>query len=193
MFHTYIDSTNDNISFYVGMGDDARVRRMLGRNKHHTHIAKKYGQIRRIIASFDERQDAIELEIKLIAEHHTFRDDPKYNGIGTNYTSGGEGCPCSEETRRKISESIKQGFTNGRVNWNKGKKVSYNITDEDREHRRQQLITYNKSLPRLGKSHTEDTKARMRKSHICSICKTSGHIKTTCPERPISTAKPVEN
>lgn len=184
MFHTYIDWTNDGRPFYVGMGDDARIARKLGRNKHHTHVAKKHGQCREIVLSIDDRQATVDLEIRLIAEHHTFVDDTSYNGIGCNYTKGGEGCPCNEETRRKISESIRRGFENGRVNWNKGKKVSYNLTDEERHRRREQRIAFNKTRPNLGKYHSEEAKAKMRKPHVCSICKTAGHTKTTCLDRP---------
>lgn len=188
MFHTYIDWTDDGRPFYVGMGDDARVSRRLGRNKHHAHVARKHGQNRRIVQSFSERQDAIDLEVKLISEHHTFIDDPAYNGIGCNYTLGGEGCACSEETRHKISESRK-----GTAPWNKGKHgLTYNFSEENRQKAREQRIAFNKTKPMLGKHHSEEAKARMRKPHICSICQTLGHTKTTCPKRPIDAVNQVQ-
>lgn len=62
-------------------------------DKHHTHIARKHGQRREIVLSSEDRQAAIDLEIKLIAKHHTFKNDPEFNDIGYNYTKGGEGCP----------------------------------------------------------------------------------------------------
>lgn len=134
MFHTYVDYTFDEKPFYVGMGNKARVQRMLCRNKHHTHVAKKHGQIRRIIASFDNRESAVELEIKLIAKHHTFIDDPSYNGIGTNYTAGGEGRPCSDEMKQKMRDIIKAQYASGREPWNKGKQgLTFNVSDEVRE------------------------------------------------------------
>jgi len=116
MHHVYIDYTNDDRPFYVGMGLENRLSRRFGRNPRHTNMGKKHGLNRKIVSSFPDREDAVSLEIKLIAEHHTFVDDPDYNGIGCNYTTGGEGCACSEETRKKISESRK-----GQPAWNKGK------------------------------------------------------------------------
>ena len=191
MFHTYVDLTNDGKIFYVGMGDDSRVTHLLGRNKHHSHVAKKHGQIRKIVESFETRQSAVELEIKLIAEHHTFTDDPEYNGIGCNYTRGGEGCACNEETKQKISTSIKRGFASGRNVWNKGKSVSYNVSDEEKIRRSKTLTEYNKTKPRLGKQHSDETRAKMKKAHTCSICARSGHTKTTCPDRPIDVVNAV--
>lgn len=188
MYYAYVDTTDDGRVFYVGMGDDRRLARRLGRNRRHTHTAKKHGLNRCIIATFCERQEAIDLEIKLIAEHHTFVDDTSYNGIGCNYTKGGEGCPCSEETRRKISESRK-----GTVPWNKGKHgLTYNVSEENRQKAREQRIAFNKTKPMLGKHHSEEAKARMRKPHICSICQTLGHTKTTCPKRQIDAVNQVQ-
>ncbi len=179
MFHTYIDWTHDERPFYVGMGDDARVSRRLGRNKHHTHTAKKHGLNRRIVASFEERQAAIDLEIRLIAEHYTFVDDISYNGIGCNYTRGGEGCPCSEETRKKISESRK-----GQPAWNKGL-PGRKLTDEEKEHIAEKLRgsknhMFGKPGTMSGKQHTDETRAKMRKPHLCSRCGEAGHQKRTC-------------
>jgi hypothetical protein len=180
MFHTYIDVTNDGRIFYVGMGNDNRLNRRAARNKRHGHVAKKHGLRREVALSSENRQDAIDHEIKLIAEYHTFVDDPLYNGIGCNYTRGGEGCPCSEETKRKMSEDRR-----GKPTWNKGKHgLKYNFSEETRQKARDQLIAFNQTRPMLGKHHSEDAKTRMRKPHICSICKVTGHTKTTCPKRP---------
>lgn len=185
MFFTYVDFTHDGRPFYVGMGDELRLRRKLGRNKHHTNVVKKHGQNRVIVLETDDRTKAIQLEIELIAKHHTFIDDPFYNAIGCNYTVGGEGCKCSEETKAKMRESIRRGFENGRQVWNKGKQgIVYNISDAQRQQAREQLIAFNKTKPMLGKNHTEEAKAKMRKQHICSNCKSAGHNKSTCRKRP---------
>lgn len=181
MFHTYIDWTNDGRPFYVGMGDDARVARRLGRNKHHTHVARKHGQRREIVLSTEDRQATIDLEIKLIAEHHTFKDDPEFNGIGCNYTKGGEGCPCSEETRQKMRDTIKAQYASGREPWNKGKRgLTYNFSEEDRQKAREQIIAFNMSRPMLGRRHSDEARAKMRKPHRCSKCGEPGHQKRTC-------------
>lgn len=193
MFHTYIDWTNDGRPFYIGMSDDNRINRLLGRNKHHTHIVHKHGQRRELVLSTNIRQETVDLEIKLIAEHHTFKDDPAYNGIGCNYTSGGEGRPCSKEMKQKMRDVINAQYANGREPWNKGKHgLTYNFSEEHREKARRQLIAFNQTRPMLGKHHTDDTKARMRKPHICSICRISGHTKTTCVKRPVTAVNMVQ-
>lgn len=167
------------------MGDDKRIERLLGRNKHHTNVVRKHGQRREIVFSSDDRQATIDLEIKLIAEHHTFINDPAYNGIGCNYTPGGEGRPCSEEMKQQMRDTIQAQFANGREPWNKGKHgLTYNFSEEHRQKAREQFIAFNKTRPMLGKQHTETSLVKMRKSHICSICGTSGHTKTTCQDRP---------
>lgn len=184
MHHVYIDYTNDARPFYVGMGLENRLSRRFGRNPRHTNTGKKHGCNRQIVGSFEKRKDAVSLEIKLIAEHHTFVDDPEYNGIGCNYTTGGEGCACSEETRKKISESRK-----GITPWNKGQSVSYNISPEERKRRADQLAERNRSeLPWLGKRHSDETRSKMRKPHRCSICGVMGHTKTTCRAQKLPSA-----
>lgn len=121
MFHTYIDWTDDKRPFYVGMGDDNRIRVLSPRNKRYGHVANKHGRHREIVRSFENRADAISLEVLLISKHHTFVDDPSYNGIGCNYTIGGEGCACSEETKQKMRNKIRDQFASGRTVLNKGK------------------------------------------------------------------------
>lgn len=184
MFHTYVDWTTDGRPFYVGMGDDHRIHVMSQRNKRYGHVAKKHGLRREVVQSFEDRQAAVDLEIALINEYHTFVDDPLYNDIGCNYTRGGEGCPCSEETKQKMRDSIRAQYAAGREPWNKGKRVQYRKTEKSTEQRRNAIIAFNKSRPMLGKQHTEEALAKMRKPHVCSICKTPRHTKTTCPERP---------
>lgn len=178
MYHTYIDTTTDGRPFYVGMGDEHRVK-CFQRNKHHTHVSQKHGLQRSIIATFEERKDAVDLEIKLIAEHHTFVDDPNYNGIGCNYTTGGEGQSWTQEMRRKFSDAAK-----GRIPWNKGRRDLRPRTKEEKQHLREantgeRNAMYGKS-PNWGKKHSDETRAKMRKSHRCSICEQQGHTKMTC-------------
>jgi hypothetical protein len=69
-------------------------------------VASKYGFHRVIVFSTDDEGLAFDKEVCLIAEHHTFVDDLNYNGVGCNYTKGGEGSSghsTSEETRHKLS------------------------------------------------------------------------------------------
>lgn len=91
--------------FYVGKGNVARLGKKT-RNKHHSNVAMKHGVNRVIVLSTDDENVAFGEEVRLIAEHHTFVDDPFYSDVGCNYTKGGEGSSdhiASEETRRKLS------------------------------------------------------------------------------------------
>lgn len=83
-----------------------------------------------------------------------------------------------------MRDSIRAQYASGREPWNKGKRVQYRKTEKSAEQRRNAIIAFNKSRPILGKHHTEEALTKMRKPHVCSVCKTSGHTKTTCPERP---------
>lgn len=178
MYYTYVDETLHGIPFYVGMGDAIRVKR-IQRNKHHTHICLKHGINRKIIGTFEDRKDAVELEIKLIAEYHTFVDDHAYNGIGCNYTAGGEGCACSAETKQKISDKQR-----GKTPWNKGRRDLRPRTEEEKQHLRNANMGARNAMfgksPNWGKKHTDETRAKMRKPHLCSSCGQSGHTKRTC-------------
>lgn len=181
IYYVYIDQTNDGKVFYVGMGLKLRVNRLKDRNKKHTNVSNKYGQYRQIIAQFSERQLANEFEIQLISEYHTFVDDPNYNGIGCNYTKGGEGCACSEETKQKISKS-----QSGKIPWNKGL-PGKPLTEEQKKLLSEKFSGENNPMfgkqPWLGKLHSEETKNKMRKSKPCSVCGLIGHNKLTCKER----------
>lgn len=114
-----------NIPFYVGKGSGNRAR-VVRRGRHYNHIVNKLGRLGlsveiRVIADSLSEQDAFDLEIKRIAK---WRDA----GVSLlNRTSGGEGPSgwkrsaahsqklllansgriVSDETRRKISESLK--------------------------------------------------------------------------------------
>lgn len=106
-FHTYVDRADDGRPFYVGMGNDDRIKGF-ERNAKHSNVAAKHGIKREIIASFDQRQNAVELEIKLIAELHTFVDDPLRSDIACNFTVGGDGLSSpSKESRKLLSEKAK--------------------------------------------------------------------------------------
>ena len=113
--------------FYVGKGDDRRVQ-LVKRNGLHTRTSKRLGFQRVVIFETASEVDALNLEIAKIAEHHTYVHDPSYNGVGCNFTKGGDGVtgkrhtpesraritaaligrPCSEETRRKIGARTSQ-------------------------------------------------------------------------------------
>lgn len=92
MWYVYVDWTTEPSPrpFYVGKGTVARVQRVL-RSKHHSAVMRKYGLERKVLVSFLAERDALDHEIELIAEHHTYVYDSRYNGIGCNHTVGGDG------------------------------------------------------------------------------------------------------
>lgn len=110
-FYVYVDYRLDtNLPFYVGKGQDLRVK-LEKRNRYHERICKKHGFQREVLFGTTEERFALEEEVRLIAELKT-RD---YHG-GANFTDGGEGTVGwlpSEETRKRISLGNK-GKTKGR-------------------------------------------------------------------------------
>ena len=109
-YYVYVDRTEDTgAPFYVGYGNRYRVRCLLKRNRWHTHIAKKHGIVRKTIHAVCSEDEAKALEVKAIAELHTFVDDPEYNGVGCNLTPGGEGHrPCKAERERMRQRALKR-------------------------------------------------------------------------------------
>lgn len=94
--------------FYCGKGDERRLKRRY-RNKHHRHVAQKHGMERRVLFGTRDEQFALDEEVRVIAEMHTYVYDPAYNGLGANYTSGGDGVSGHRDTleqraRRSVSQ-----------------------------------------------------------------------------------------
>lgn len=88
----YVDRTSDGVPFYVGKGNARRVH-LLQRNKKHTAIANKYGQIRTIEFETDSLDIVNFEEVRLIASYETFIGDYPDNAFACNFTRGGEGQP----------------------------------------------------------------------------------------------------
>lgn len=110
MFFVYEDWTLEDAPrcFYVGKGEKRRVK-CKRRNRHHANITKMYGLDRRIVLSTRVETDALDAEIRLIAERKTCVYAQDYI-FGANYTFGGEGTSGyypSAETRAKMSASAK--------------------------------------------------------------------------------------
>lgn len=76
--------------FYVGKGQDRRLR-IKKRNKLHRHVSKHHGLNRVVVLITSDEALAHAHEKALIVEHRTFVRDAAYNGIGCNFTEGGEG------------------------------------------------------------------------------------------------------
>lgn len=91
LFFVYVDFTEDDgRPFYVGKGTMQRIKAS-SRNAYHDRVAKKHGMRREVALETPSEFEALNREIRLIAELHTFTGDPHWNGIGTNFTEGGEG------------------------------------------------------------------------------------------------------
>lgn len=107
MFFGYVDYTNDGEPFYVGIGNDLRVRRLGSRNSKHDGIRRKHGQRREVLFVSSDWLATKNWEIATVAELRTYyRDNP----MGCNFTMGGDGTvgwKPSEETRAKWSRQRK--------------------------------------------------------------------------------------
>lgn len=76
-----------------------------------------------------------EMEIYYISLYNSFND-------GYNLTSGGNySYVISEETRIKNSESVKKQFKNGRVVWNKGKKLKSSHINKSTETKKKRFAS----------------------------------------------------
>lgn len=76
---------DDGLPFYVGMGSTTRPFEFHGRNKFWHNVKNKHGVDVKIVAENLTRDEAFELERKLISEYRS-----KFNTL-TNITDGGEG------------------------------------------------------------------------------------------------------
>lgn len=130
-----------------------------------------------IVGISKDKNELKHMEIQLIAKHNSFDK-------GYNMTKGGDGSlgvPCSEETRKKISESKKghphpphvaQAMLEGLLKkgpWNKGKVGVYTPQQRKKYSDAQKRRFAGTSGTFKGKHHTKETKqqmalsARMRK------------------------------
>ena len=125
-YGAYLHCKPDGTPFYVGKGDVKRMRDLYtGRNKHHKHITKKYGNAN-ILKGFMEcssEEIAFDLEIGLIK-------CLKRMGVKlANYTDGGDvgakGYRHTEESKeknrqaklgKKLSEETKKKMSLAKLN-----------------------------------------------------------------------------
>ena len=106
-FFVYVDyRAGAGRPFYVGKGDEARVKKLQRRNQLHTNIARKHGQRRVIAYTLASEADAFHMERLLIAGLCTRVEDG-----GANFTDGGEGASNpSLETRAKLSAASRKAW-----------------------------------------------------------------------------------
>lgn len=108
--YVYVDYKPDMTPFYVGIGNYKRILSP-NRNSHHKNICEKYEDcFREVIAIFENRKDAENLEISLINKYGR-----KDVGLGplVNLTDGGEGIlNISPHSREKSSKTHKAMWAN---------------------------------------------------------------------------------
>jgi hypothetical protein len=101
-FYGYVDRTSDGRAFYVGKGTLRRVRLIKRRNTKHRGVAAKYGITRTVEFSSDVESEVLAWERSTIALLGT---SANVDGIGCNFTAGGETIIFSEETLKRMREA----------------------------------------------------------------------------------------
>ena len=153
-YYVYIHTCKDNGKKYVGVtGRNPESRWKEGRgywyNKHFYSAILKHGwnNFTHEVFEVDSAEEMYRKEVELISFYHS--NDPEF---GYNNSSGGEysrlGCKHSEETRERISETLK-----GRPTWNKGKKMSeeYCKTMSESQKRKWSNSEYREKMSRAHK------------------------------------------
>lgn len=171
--------------FYIGISNssDGKYLRATDKNKRSRFwksLVEKNGFYHKIIQDDISWEDAIKLEIDLIAEYGRLNNK---SGILCNLTDGGDGCigfPITDEYRKKCSDSQKgrpgrfgadnpffgkkhtpesmakkseTTIRNGKLKGKNNPNYGKPVSLERREHQRQF---------RLGKKHPEETKVKIR-------------------------------
>jgi NUMOD3 motif len=161
-FYGYVDYTSTGAAFYVGKGTHRRIRENTRRNKKHQRVAKVYGCRRVIEFASSVETCVLDWEITTIAELHTFG-----SRMGCNLTRGGEGASgsvCSEETRRKLSESHKgqrKGVPLSPAHCAKISEAKRRQSAETIAKIRASLTGRRLSTGMLGKTHSVESRERM--------------------------------
>lgn len=110
VFFVYLDWTNEDPSrvFYVGKGNDARVKDVRNRSKVWKNYAQKYGwtrEHRQVVLASKYEEYVYENEIRLIAEHGTYHHVTQW---GANLTQGGEGGTSGDAHHMKKPEYVER-------------------------------------------------------------------------------------
>lgn len=132
-----IHSTNNIEDNYLGSGVNLLKD---------VKLFKRKNFIKNIICFCDSFEEALLIERQIVDEEFLLRDDVYNISIGGN---GGVSF-LTEETKKKISESVKKTFENGRLNWNQGKKYKKPYS-EDEKKRRSELMK-GENNPMFGKN-----------------------------------------
>jgi len=156
-FHfVYITTNIINNKQYVGDHSTNNLEKdnYLGSGKYFIKALNEYGKEnfkREIINFFDTKQQSFDAQEKYINEYNTLVP----NGYNIHPTGGSKAGYCSEEARKKISESNK-----GCIPWNKGKHGIY--SKETLEKIAKGSKVHSSSMK--NKHYDEKVKQKMKKS-----------------------------
>src|SRR5271157_5789529 len=103
MFFGYVDFTHSGLPFYVGIGNELRLRRLGSRNQKHDHVRRTLGQRREVWFQSSDWLVIKNWETQTVAELMTHYHDSE---LGCNFTRGGDGTvgwQPTAETRAKWS------------------------------------------------------------------------------------------
>ena len=185
VWFVYVDYTDDGRPFYVGKGNESRVKEK-ERNSDWKVIAEQFGWRRETVYASRDENDAYAAEKWLVAYHDTFR------GWGANLNEGGRGqksgwkhtaearavmsafqrgrehAPHSEATKQLLSER-QRGKTPG----NKGKpgRSPPNKGVPMSEEQKRRLSELNKGKPsnRRGVTLSDETRRKLSESHLGQV------------------------
>jgi hypothetical protein len=147
-----------------------RVQRV-DRNRKHTHVRNKYGIKREIVFASEDPHACLVREIELIAEFHTFIDDPLASNIVCNLTPGGEGAKHATATKQQIRQTVTSQWQNAafrttRQALMKGKKRSDEtrrlLSEIGRGRKLSPEAIEKRSCTNTGSKRSESTREKMR-------------------------------
>jgi hypothetical protein len=202
--YAYVDYKADTLEpFYCGKGNGIRIN-CEERNLRYNNTVRAHGLLREIVFASSIEDLAFEREIELIAEYHTFVDDPLYNKVGCNYTPGGEGHVPSQATRKIYSKRMKRRWEDPKnratlIASMKGKKRPPRSPNWCKHRSKIMSGTGN---PHFGKQMSPVTKAKQRVAHLGKklpprstrtislvAAKKMKQVKVTCPEGIVNVFK----
>jgi len=174
-YSVYLDVTVEETPrpFYIGKGKAGRVKDPK-RNAYHQRIAAKYGMLRSVVFETDDEQEALAVEVQLIAELRTFKGGGE-GWWGANLTLGGEGISGhkhTDESRRKNSESNKiatAGVKNGMFGKHHSEETRRKIGDNQRgwRHAEDSKKKISDAMKRRGgRPMTEEAKQKLSEACI---------------------------